>query len=86
MELLGYIWVIRTVSKDGDVEHGAINDLTMRVQLRDSLARQATGIEVYHRDIKQCCGVENAQSRKAEAQRYHTRMALQLSCGWKRAV
>ena len=70
MELLGYIWVIRTVSKDGDVEHGAINDLTMRVQLRDSLARQATGIEVYHR----------------EAQRYHTRMALQLSCGWKRAV
>ena len=82
----GCIWVIRTVSNDRDVEHWATNDLSMRVQPQDSLPRQASGIEVYLRDMKQCCGVENSQARKAEAQRQHTRMALQLSCDWKRAV
>ena len=73
----GYIRVFRTASKDEDVEHWATNDLTIRVQQWESLARQAWGIEVYHRGIKQCCGMEKSQTRKAEAQRNHICMALQ---------
>ena len=41
----GFIRVFRTVSKDGDVEHWATNDLEMTEQQRESLARQAWGIE-----------------------------------------
>ena len=48
----GFIRVFRTVSKDGDVEHWATNDLEMTEQQRESLARQAWGIETYHRGLK----------------------------------
>ena len=40
----GFIRVFRTVSKDGDVEHWATNDLEMTEQQRENLARQAWGI------------------------------------------
>ncbi|GFP30210.1 putative transposase, partial [Candidatus Hakubella thermalkaliphila] len=33
-------------------------------------------IEVYHREIKQCCGIERAQVRKAVAQKNHFLYAL----------
>lgn len=35
------------------------------------------GIEVYHRGLKQCCGVERAQLRKADAIIKHLLLALQ---------
>ena len=73
----GFIRVFRTVSKDGDVEHWATNDLEMTEQQRESLARQAWGIETYHRGLKQCCGVEKCQVRTAEGQRNHIRLSLQ---------
>ena len=73
----GFIRVFRTVSKDGDVEHWATNDLEMPEQQRESLAHQAWGIEVYHRGLKQCCGVEKCQVRTAEGQRNHIRLSLQ---------
>ena len=73
----GFIRMFRTVSKDGDVEHWATNELTLTPQHREELARQAWGIEVYHWGLKQCCGVEKSQARKAQAQRNHIRMALQ---------
>ena len=69
--------MFRTVSKDGDVEHWATNDLEMTEQQRESLARQAWGIETYHRGLKQCCGVEKCQVRTAEGQRNHIRLSLQ---------
>ena len=59
--------------------HWATNDLTMRVQQRGSLARQAWGIGVYHRGIKQFSGVGKSQARKAETQRNHVRIAFQAS-------
>ena len=72
----GFIRVFRTVSKDGDVEHWATNDLEMTEQQRESLARQAWGIETYHRGLKQCCGVEKCQVRTAEGQRNHIHLSL----------
>ena len=73
----GFIRVFRTVSKDGDVEHWATNDLEMMEQQRESLARQAWGIETYHRGLKQCCGVEKCQVRTAEGQWNHICLSLQ---------
>ena len=73
----GWVRVFRTVSKDGDVEHWATNDLEMTAERRAELARQAWGVENYHRGLKQCCGVEKSPARSARAQWNHIRMALQ---------
>ena len=63
----GFVKVFRTVSKEGEAEYWATNDLKMREEKRADLEREGWGIEVYHRGIKQCCGVEKAQVRKAAA-------------------
>ena len=44
---------------------------------RNRLAGQAWGIEVYHRGIKQYCGVEKSPARKADAQRNHIGLSRQ---------
>ena len=81
-----YIRVIRTISKDGGVAHWATNDLTMRVQQRGSLARQAWGIGVYHRGIKQFCGVENPRLAKRRPSEITSALPSKLPYGWKHAV
>ena len=63
----GFVKVFRTVSKEGEAEYWATNNLKMREEKRAKLEREGWGIEVYHRGIKQCCGVEKAQVRKAAA-------------------
>lgn len=73
----GFVKVFRTDSPNGDVEHWATNDLAMTPQEQDALKGQAWGIESYHRGLKQCCGVEKCQARKAESQRNHIGMAIQ---------
>ena len=79
VHLRGYGWVkvFRTVSPNGDVEHWATNDLGMARQQQESLKDWAWGIESYHRGLKQCCGVEKCQARKAQSQRSHIGMAIQ---------
>jgi len=51
----GFVRVFRMVS----------NDLGMTEGKRKELERRGWGIEIYHRGLKQCCGVEKAQARKA---------------------
>jgi len=63
----GFVKVFRTVSKEGEAEYWATNDLKMTEAKRAELEREGWGIEVYHRGLKQCCGVEKAQVRKAAA-------------------
>lgn len=72
----GFVKVFRTVSKDGDAEHWATNDLGMSEEERAALARQGWGIEAYHRGLKQCCGVEKAQVRKAVALLNHLLLSI----------
>jgi putative transposase len=73
----GFIQVFRTVSKDGDVEHWATSNLDLSPERREVLAKEAWGIETYHRGLKQCCGVEKSAARKGEAQRNHILLSLQ---------
>ena len=72
----GSILVFKVVSRDGDVEFWATNDLQMDELTRLSHAERSWGIENYHRGLKQCCGVERSQVRASRAQRNHIGMSI----------
>jgi hypothetical protein len=72
----GLIRVFRCVATDGETEHWATNDLDMGEGERLKYAEFSWGIEVYHRELKQECGVERAQVRAARAQRNHIGCAI----------
>jgi hypothetical protein len=72
----GPIRVFKVVSKDGDIEYWATNDLEMDELTRLAYAEQCWAIENYHRGLKQCCGVERAQVRAGRAQRNHIGLAI----------
>ncbi len=72
----GFVKVFRTVSPEGDAEYWATNDLTMREAKRKELEKAGWGIEIYHRGLKQCTGVERAQVRKAVSILRHVLLAL----------
>ncbi len=76
LEGYGLIRVFRIVSRDGDTEHWATDDLAMDELTRLGLAERCWAIENYHRGLKQCCGVERAQVRAARAQRNHIGLAI----------
>jgi hypothetical protein len=76
LKAFGMVKVFRTIGKDGDAEHWATNDLDMSEADREELENTAWGVEVYHRALKQCCGVERAQARGERAQRNHLGLAL----------
>jgi putative transposase len=72
----GPIRVFKAVSRDGDVEYWATDDLAMDELRRLELAERCWSIEEYHRALKQCCNVERCQARSARAQRNHIGMAI----------
>jgi len=76
LEGFGSIRVFKVVSRDGDVEYWATNDLVMDELTRLAHAERCWAIENYHRGLKQCCGVERAQVRAARAQRNHIGLAI----------
>ena len=75
----GFILVFRIVPPDGATEHWATDDLSMAELTRLTYAEFAWGIELYHRGLKQHCGVERAQVRAARAQRAHIGCAIRAS-------
>ena len=76
LEAYGLIRVFRVVATDGDTEFWATDDREMNEGERLKYAEMAWGIEVYHRALKQECGVERAMVRAARAQRNHIGMAI----------
>ena len=72
----GFILVFLIVLPNGDKEYWATNDLAMGELTRLKYAEWAWGIEVYHRGLKQHCGVERAAVRAARAQRNHSNCAI----------
>ena len=51
-------------------------DAQTHEEKRAELEKQGWGIEVYHRALKQCCGAERAQVRKAVAILKHLLLGL----------
>lgn len=76
LEGFGSVRVFRVVSRDGDTEYWATNDLAMDELRRLELAERAWAVEEYRRALKQCCNVERCQARSARAQRNHIGMAI----------
>lgn len=61
---------------DGGAEYWATDDLTMTEEARRGLARRVFAIENYHRALKQCCGAERAQVRRAASQKCHVILSV----------
>jgi hypothetical protein len=76
LEGFGSVRVFRVVSRDGDTEYWATNDLSMDELGRLELAERSWAIEEYHRALKQCCNIERCQARSSRAQRNHIGMAI----------
>jgi len=72
----GFVLVFLIVAPDGDREFWATSDAGMGALTRRKYAEWAWGIEVYHRGLKQHCGVERAAVRAARAQRNHINCAI----------
>jgi putative transposase len=76
LEGFGEVRVFKVVSRDGDIEYWATNDLPRDERTRLAHAERCWAIENYHRGLKQCCGVERSQVRAARAQRNHIGLAI----------
>jgi hypothetical protein len=76
LKAFGMIRVFKTVSQKGDVEYWATDDLGMNSEKSEELSGVGWGIEEYHRGIKQCCGIERAQVRKAKSILNHIHMSI----------
>ena len=72
----GFVLVFRIVAPNGDKEHWATSDLEMTEATRQELSRRVFAIENYHRQLKQCCGIERAQVRSAQSQKCHILLSL----------
>ncbi len=67
----GMIKVFKIVSKNGDIGYWATNALDMSILECLSLSEKTWGIEEYHHEIKQYCGIERCQSRSRQGQMNH---------------
>ena len=76
LEGFGSVKVFRVVSRDGDMEYRATNDLVMTPLGRLELAERSWAVEEYHRALKQCCNIERCQARSTRAQQNHIGMAI----------
>jgi putative transposase len=80
----GPIRVFRVVATNGDTDPWATGDRAMDALTRLKYADFSWRIEEYHRGIKQFCGVERCQARRAKAQRNHIgfsiRAFLRMEC------
>lgn len=72
----GMVKMFQIVAKNGDMEYWATNDLSMSNLTRQTLSEYGWMIEIYHRDLKQTCGVERCQSRYSNAQINHIGFAI----------
>jgi len=79
VHLRGYGWVtvFKFVAKHGRVDYVATNmDNPSRDQII-KITKARWSIEIYHRELKQTCGIERCQSRTGRAQRNHICLAIQ---------
>lgn len=72
----GSIRVFRVGARNGDTDYWATSDLEMDALTRLKYGDFSWRIEEYHRGIKQFCGVERCQARRAKAQRNHIGLSL----------
>lgn len=72
----GFIRVFHSFNRKGVSRYWATNYIPMNGEDRLALQSICWTIENYHRVIKELCGVEKCQARKAEIQRNHINCSL----------
>ena len=81
VHLRGYGWihVFWFVAKNGRTEYFGTNMENPTRKDIESLVRKRWEIEVFHRELKQTCGLEHCQSRTGRVQRNHIVLSV---LGW----
>jgi len=72
----GFVRIFGTVAKNGDTGYFATNDLDMDELRRIRFSDLSWTIEEYRRGLKQFCGAERCQCRKADARRNHISLSI----------
>lgn len=67
----GWIYVFKFKSKNGRIDYIGTNLESPTREKIKSYVRMRWDIEVYHRELKQTCGLELCQARASRAQRNH---------------
>lgn len=78
VHLRGYGWVtvFKFVAKNGRIDYVTTNKTDPSRDAVELIMQQRWSIEVYHRELKQTCGLERCQARTGRAQRNHIFLAL----------
>lgn len=78
IHLRGYGWVtvFKFVAKNGRIDYVATNQDKPTREWITAMLKARWSIEVYHRELKQTCGIERCQARTGRAQRNHIAMAI----------
>lgn len=78
IHLRGYGWVtvFRFVAKNGRTDYIATNMENPTRDVIEDYIKARWSIEIYHRELKQTCGIERCQARTGRAQRNHIFMAI----------
>lgn len=78
IHLRGYGWVtvFRFVAKNGRTDYIATNMKNPARDVVEDYIKARWSIEIYHRELKQTCGIERCQARTSRAQRNHIFMAI----------
>lgn len=78
VHLRGYGWIMvyRLAAKNGRTDYIGTNMENPTEELVGGLVSRRWNIEVFHRELKQTCGLENCQSRTGRAQRNHIGLSI----------
>lgn len=78
VHLRGYGWitVFKFEAKNGRIDYVATNMENPDNSYISDIMKARWSIEVYHRELKQTCGIERCQSRSGRAQRNHICLAI----------
>ena len=78
VHLRGYGWIIvyRFVAKNGHTDYIGTNIESPTREKILSYVKKRWNVEVYHRELKQTCGLERCQARTCRAQRNHILLSI----------
>jgi hypothetical protein len=72
----GWVMVYRFVAKNGRTDYLATNRAECSRARIEGYFKARWSIEVFHRELKQTCGIEHCQARTSRAQRNHIFLAI----------
>lgn len=80
VHLRGYGWVtvFKFVAKNSRIDYITTNMDNPTRDAVERITKARWSIEVYHRELKQTCGIERCQARTGRAQRNHICLAIRV--------